>query len=68
MGISNDYATDKLHELETKGYLYNVKGTYFGMNNVIKPMKMNPKNYGCGLERTSVDFFASICLNPQEQG
>jgi hypothetical protein len=38
------------------------------MNNVIKPLKMNPENYSCGSEKTHVDFFRPICLNPEEPG
>jgi hypothetical protein len=68
LSIENDYATDALHKIENKGKLYTVEGTYYGMNNAVKPMKLNPDGYSCKIKKDYVDFFDPICLNPNDHG
>jgi hypothetical protein len=57
-----------LHALEEKGRLFTVDGTYYGMNNVVHPLMMNPEKYNCGLKKEEIDFFSPLCFNPAEDG
>jgi hypothetical protein len=66
--VENCFATDELHSLEEKGRMFTVEGTYFGMNNSIHPLNLNPENYGCGFKKDKIDLFNPLCLNPNEEG
>jgi hypothetical protein len=68
LSIENDAATDELHELAETGRYYTVEGTYYGKNNVIKPLVPNKANYSCGIDKVEFDFYDPTCLNPNVEG
>jgi hypothetical protein len=66
--IENCFATDEIHAIEESGRLYTVDATYFGMNNSIHQLKLNPANYDCEIKKDVIDLYPPLCLNPKEQG